>query len=93
MIFSTEKQFPATMDHNQNLLKFIVGICHEDGRLVIACLRSLRVCFMSNQVPPDLIYEDANIISSLVRLLSKSSQAAECAAHILQRSCKVCIIN
>lgn len=64
------------------------GICHTDERLVNACLASLRICFMSNQVPADLIYEDANIVSHLVNLLSKNSQTAECTANILQRSCK-----
>jgi len=64
------------------------GICHNDERLVIACLVSLRICFMSNQVPADLIYEDANIVSHLINLMSKSSQTAECTANILQRSCK-----
>ena len=64
------------------------GICVSDERLVAACLVSLRTCFMSNQVPADLIYEDANIVSRLVHLLGKTPHSAECAANILQRSCK-----
>lgn len=75
-----------------NILRQIntTGICHSDERLVTACLRSLRICFMSNQVPSDLIYEDIKIVSKLVHLLSTSSQAAEYAANILERSCNVC---
>ncbi|XP_057303616.1 armadillo repeat-containing protein 8-like [Hydractinia symbiolongicarpus] len=64
------------------------GICHNDDRLVQACLRSLRICYMSNHLPSDLIFEDANIITNLVELLLKSSQSAEYVANILQRSCK-----
>ena len=44
---------------------------------------------MTSQVPSDLIYEDPNLVSTLVQLLKKSPHAAECASNILQRSCKV----
>jgi len=74
--------------NSQTIPLLCKGVCHEDERLVIACLRSLRICFMSNQVPPDLIYEDQNLVSTLVQLLTKNSQTAECAANILRRSCK-----
>ena len=68
---------------------FLPGVCNHDERLVMACLLSLRICFMTSQVPSDLIYEDPNLVSTLVQLLKKSPHAAECASNILQRSCKV----
>lgn len=68
---------------------FLLGVCNNDERLVMACLLSLRICFMTSQVPSDLIYEDPNLVSTLVQLLKKSPHAAECASNILQRSCKV----
>jgi len=64
------------------------GLCHEDERLVIACLRSLSRCFISKNISGDLIYENANIITKLVYLLTISSQTAEYVTNILKITCK-----
>lgn len=64
------------------------GVCNNDERLVMSCLLALRICFMTNQLSADLIFEDPHLVSTLVQLLKKSPHAAECAANILQRSCK-----
>lgn len=64
------------------------GLCHHNDRLVMACLRSLSICYTTSDVPSSFIYEDANVISKLIYLLTVSSQTAEYATNILKKSCK-----
>ncbi|KAG8233021.1 hypothetical protein J437_LFUL013690 [Ladona fulva] len=85
----TEEHIEALLD--MRIVPLLIStLKSEDPRLLEVCLCCLRTVFQSSSAPVDLIYEDPNLVTHLLNLLSHSVSNQVCITTILTAACKTC---
>lgn len=83
----TEEHIKALVD--MGIVPLLINtLGSDDQKLVEVCLCCLRTVFQSSSAPVDLIYEDPNLVTHLLNLLSHSVSNQVCITTVLTAACK-----